>query len=207
MNRYYILGTLFMLILAGCVTPPTYQPPVTDGRPDDGEVSECKTVITEEPYTEEVCSQITYTEEECEMKELNYTSTTIAMTDLCVEDGPCVGKDLFECIRTCKRAMKRCKMNITNTDKYEGTWVAGATFGYNGAAFVKNPISAIIDPGKTYTFDFYQIYTLGDPPSTATCSVTVLYPAITKVCLNIEKTGTRCENVTRMRAIETEVCD
>jgi len=208
MNRYYILGTLLMFILAGCITPPAYQAPAQqDSRPSDGGAVECRMVITEEPYVEEVCNQVSFTEQECDMKELNYTSGQIAVTDLCVDDGACVGKQLTECISTCKRAMKRCRLNITNIDKYSGTWVVGAAFGYNGASFVKNPQSQEIDPGKSHIFDFQQIYTLGSPPSSATCSVTVIYPAITKVCVDVEKTRIDCSNVTRLRAVETEVCD
>lgn len=204
--KYYILAATFMFIIAGCVTT-TPESETLANVGTQGDVPFCRTVITEEPYTEEVCQQISYTEEECEMKELTYTSGQIAMTDLCVEDGECVGKDITACPLTCERAMKRCRMNITNEDAYEGTWIVGATFGYNGAAFVKNPESEAIEPGETYTFDFQQIYSMGSPPSTATCSVTVLYPAIAKICVNIEKTRTDCSNITRMRAVETEVCN
>ncbi len=204
--KYYILGAMFMLILAGCIGGTPEVP--TDGDTDtDDDVIECHIVLTEEPYTEEVCEEVTYMEEECEMRELTYTSSQIMITDLCADDGDCVGKDVFECLYTCTGAMKRCQINITNTDEYEGTWVVGATFGYNGAAFIKNPESKKILPGETYTFDFQQLYTLGDPPSTATCTVTVLYPAIKNVCINVEKTRIDCTNVTKMRVVETEVCN
>jgi hypothetical protein len=202
----YALTTMFMLILAGCIAGPGPIPSPEES-PQEEPVVSCRTVIVEEPYIEEVCEQVSYTEEECEMKELNYTSSQITMTDLCVDDGDCVGKDVSECIRTCTRAMKRCQMEITNEDAYEGTWVVGATFHYNGASFVKNPESKDILPGKSHIFDFQQIYTLGDPPTTATCTVSVLYPAITKVCVDVEKTRIDCTNVTKMRAVETEVCN
>ncbi len=203
--KYYILAATIMIIIAGCVTPAPETGTPTNG--GNGGTPFCRTVITEEPYTEEICQEITYTEEECEMKELTYTSGQITMVDLCVEDGECVGKEISACPLTCERAMKRCRMNITNEDKYDGTWTVGATFAYDGASFVKNPESELIDAGKTYTFDFQQIYSLGSPPTTATCSITVLYPAVVKVCVDVEKTRIDCSNITRMRAVETEVCN
>ncbi len=206
MNRYYIITVLLMVITAGCVTPPiTETAPKDEYRPT---VPECRLVYQEEPYIEEVCANVSYTEEECDMKELDYTVGQIIKTDLCIQDGECVGKNLYDCFGRCSAAMKRCRMNITNNDeKHGGVWVVGATFGYEGAAFVKNPQDKEIMPGETHIFDFEQMYDLGTPPTVATCTVTVLYPAVVRDCVDVTKTRVDCINVTKTRVTQVEVCD
>ncbi len=208
MNRYYLLSAMMLIFIAGCVEIP---PPVMEPGPsgEGPEAPECRIAYVEEPFEEEVCAEVIYNVEECDMKELEYTASQIAKTDLCIADGPCVGKTLYgNCLYACTRAMKRCQMNITNNDeRLSGTWVVGATFTFNGAAFVKNPQSVLIPPGETHVFDFEQMYQLGDPVTVATCSVTVLYPAITRDCVLVERTRTECENITKTRIIQEEICD
>ena len=207
MNRYSILAALMLIFIAGCLQPGV---PIEENEETNGvtPTPECRIVYVEEPYTEEVCQEVGYIEEECEMKELEYTSGRIMKTDLCSADGDCVGKNLYECFYTCTAAMKRCRMNITNNDpKLAGTWVVGATFSYDGAAFVKNPEQAMIEPNETYTFDFEQIYALGSPPVMATCTITVIYPAVGRDCVQVEKTRIECQDVEKTRIIQEEVCD
>lgn len=211
MNKYLvIIGMMMLILIAGCTTqnPDTNNGGTTQNPITNPPSSECRTVPTEQPYVEEECTDITYTEEECQMKELNYTAGNMKVTDLCIEDGACVGKSVYTCLYDCQRSMKRCEMNITNNDEtYAGTWVVGATYAYAAAAFVKNPQTVTIDPKETYTFDFEQMYDIGQPPTIAVCSLTVLYPAIVRECVQVEKTRTDCMNVTKARIVQQEVCD
>lgn len=205
MNRIYIPTVLMIILIAGCIQLPPAQP---SPEVEEPAAPECRVVYVEEPYVEEECRDVIYSEEECTMKELEYTAGQIVKTDLCTADGGCVGKSIYDCLYQCERAMKRCQMNITNNDEeLEGTWTVGATFSYDGASFVKNPQSVEILPGKTHTFDFEQIYQLGDPPTGATCTVTVIYPAIVKDCVFVEKTRFDCENVSKTRIVQQEICD
>jgi len=201
-----LIGAL--LIFAGCVD---LGEPMDNWTADDVEpVVSCRTVTEEVPYVEEECEDVTYSEEECEMRALEYTSGDLEITDLCIDGQPeCVGANLGACINKCSRAMKRCKMDITNDDEdYDGTWTVGATFSYNGASFIKNPESADIGPGKTYTFDFTQIYDVGsENPKMATCTLTMIYEAVVKDCRMVTRKATECQNVTKTRIVEREICE
>ncbi len=212
MNRYLIgLSAIILILIAGCIEAPEVPGLNGDGTGPTGPtgVKECRTVYVEEPYTEEVCNEVTYSEPECIEKELDYTAGTIQKTDLCVADGECTGKSLYvdQCLYFCSGAMKRCQMDITNNDeKLAGTWVLGATFAYSGASFVKNPQTATIEPGATHTFDFEQMYQL-DSLNIATCSLYVLHPVTAKDCVNVERKRTDCTNVTKTRIVSQEICD
>lgn len=197
-----------VLIFAGCIDMNGAMEPWT---PEEVEpVEKCRTVTEEIPYVEEECNDITYSEEECEFRALEYTSGDMVIVDLCIEGQPeCIGADLGGCINKCTRAMKRCRMDITNNDEdYEGTWTFGATFSYDGASFIKNPQSAEIAPGKTHTFDFTQIYDVGSQnPTMATCTLTVVYEAIVKDCRMVTREAVECKNVTKTRIVEREICE
>ncbi len=207
MNRYYIFGMLLLIFIAGCIqttAPPTEEKPPTTITPP---IKECRTLPTEEPYIEEECINVTYVEEECILKELEYTVSPVTKIDLCTS-GTCTGKPISECFYSCTSAMTRCQMNITNKDeKHSGTWVVGANFGYMSASFVKNPQTAEIPPGGTHTFDFEQMYNMGELPTIASCTLTVLYPAIVRDCVQVEKTRVDCKNVSKVRIVQREVCD
>lgn len=213
MNRYIIgLSAIMLILIAGCIQTPSGMPGQDGSTGDtngDGKV-ECRTVYVEEPYVEEVCAEVTYSEPECVEKELNYTAGPITKTNLCVADGECTGKDIFGegCLYQCSGAMQRCRMNITNEDpKLAGIWVVGATYSYGGASFVKNPQSVEIEPGETHSFDFEQMYQLGSPPALASCSLYVVHPVVVKDCIEVQKTKIDCENVTKTRIVQEEVCD
>ena len=164
-------------------------------------------VPVEQPYTEEECVDVAYTEEECNMKELEYAASPVVKLDLCVS-GSCTGRNISECFYSCNSAMTRCRMNITNKDeKYPGIWMVGASFGYMEASFVKNPQTAEIPPGETFTFDFEQMYDMGQLPTIASCTLTVLYPAVVRDCVQVERTRTDCLNVSKVRIVQQQVCD
>jgi len=214
MNRYIIgLSAIMLILIAGCIQTPEVG--LANGAQSTGStsgssaVSDCRVVYVEEPYTVEECRNITYTERVCQEKELEYTAGPIEKTDLCTADGGCTGKELLgECLYQCSGAMKRCRMNITNNDpKLTGTWVVGATFSYGGAAFVKNPQTLIIKPGETRTFDFEQLYQLDQKYNIASCSVYVMHPTLADECIDVVNTDRVCENVTKTRIVQEEICD
>ena len=212
MNRYLIgLSAIMLILIAGCIQTPEVG--VVNGAQTTGSgtssIPECKTAYVEEPYTVEECKNVTYTEPVCKEKELEYTAGPIVKTDLCTADSDCTGKTLIgECIYQCSGAMKRCRMNITNNDpQLTGTWVLGATFSYSDASFVKNPQTITIKPGQTATFDFEQLYQLDQKYNIASCTVYVLHPTVVDECINVVKTEMLCENVTKTRIVQEEVCD
>lgn len=207
-KKLSVMLIIAALFFAGCVGVAEPEGEL----PDEGipPIVSCRTTTEEVPYVEEECDDVTYSQEECEMRALNYTAGSVRVTDLCIEGQPeCVGANLGGCINKCTRAMKRCRMNITNNDKdYDGTWTVGATYSYDGASFIKNPESADISPGKTYTFDFTQIYDVGSQnPTMATCTLTLIYEAIVKDCRMVTRKAVECKNVTKTRIIEREICE
>jgi len=210
MNRY-LAGILMLILISGCLELPSTTEQPENGVGPISASTQCRMVYVEEPYEEEECREVAYTEEQCARRELSYSVTPIVKTDICTQNGDCVGKALLEnidCLYTCTQAMKRCQMNITNNDpQYDGVWVVGATFSYKDAAFVKNPLSVEIPDGESFTFSFEQIYSLGTPPTFASCSLSVLYPAIVRECIQVEKARIDCMNVTKVRIVQQEVCD
>ena len=208
MKKTIIMLIAAVLISAGCIDMGEVVEPLAPEEP--GEIVTCRTVAEEIPYVEEECEDVTYSEEECDMRALEYTSGDLVVVDLCIEGQPeCVGANLGGCINKCTRAMKRCRMDITNNDEeYEGIWTLGATFSYDGASFIKNPESAEIRPGSTHTFDFTQIYDVGSQtPTMATCTLTMIYEAIVKDCRMVTRKAIECKNVTKTKVVEREVCE
>jgi hypothetical protein len=197
-----IILLLFFGCLDGGVTTPPEQPPEQPSTPV------CRMVSITEPYTEVECWNVTYTEQVCERKALEYFQSKTNKVDLCTSDSDCVGKELVNCPNTCAKAMKRCRMNITNLNtKKSGTWTVGATFSRDSIGFEKEPISKKIEPEQTFTFDFTQLYDLGQGGSSLECELLVLDTPVVEFCHDEARTFEECEEVTRYKTIEREVCE
>ncbi|MEM3075340.1 MAG: hypothetical protein QW590_00775 [Candidatus Bilamarchaeaceae archaeon] len=193
------------LLLLGCITLGGVEKPI-ETQPETIP-QQCRVVTEQIPYLEEVCREEMHGREECEYKELSFVVSQVEEIDLCMEGDSCSGKPLGECISRCTKAMKRCKMNITNLDtRHSGVWSVGATFTQGKNSFIKNPESAEILPGRTHTFDFTQIYSLGIPSTSATCSLYVLTNASVRDCKTVSRPVTVCENVTKVREEQRVVC-
>lgn len=199
----------FMLFLAGCLQGPNGNPLTPWIANNQSQpVQVCHQVQTETPYQEEVCKDYSVTKEECALRELNYTSSRVQENDICMSGGKCSGGPLSDCMPGCDQASKRCILEITNNDpQYEGTWVVGATFYYPGASFIKNPQSIDIAPGQKGRFDFTQIYSIGEKQTTASCSLTVIYPGSARDCKQVTTADVRCENVTKTKLVDQEICN
>lgn len=199
--RYLILfGILVMMV--GCVgqeviplEPPFEQPE-----------KECTNVTEEIPVTHEECTNISYTEEVCERRALAYTSVEPPIVHLCVADGPCVGSLLSEC-PFCAKAMTRCMMVITNEDSKRGTWKVGAKFTLGKSGFIKDPITATIEPNESATFDFQQIYVPPKPISSASCELYMVEEPVIDDCHQETRTKRECTDVTSYVTTVREVCE
>ncbi|MFH2101025.1 MAG: hypothetical protein ABII71_02975 [Candidatus Micrarchaeota archaeon] len=202
------LGLSLFLLFFGCLNPevvtpppgvPVSQPPLLPG---------CKIVTITEPYEETVCYNITYTDEVCERKALEYSVSQISTVDLCTSDGGCVGKDISTCLNICQSAMKRCRMNLTNLDDTSaGVWVVGANFTTGKVGFDKEPTSAYIKAGDTFTFDYSQLYSLGLYGNSMACSLFVVGAPVVDVCHMESRDDTQCDEITRYKTVEREVCE
>ncbi|MFH1222110.1 MAG: hypothetical protein V1492_03430 [Candidatus Micrarchaeota archaeon] len=197
-----------ILFLAGCINGPA------NGSNNSwvgtqGNIKTCRLVAEETPYTEQVCNDLSESKEECAMRELNYSAGKLIESDICMSGaGNCGGEQLINCIPGCTQANKRCRMTITNLDpQHQGTWTMGATFVYSGQSFVKVPVSIKLAPGESGTFDFLQIYGLGDRPTQATCTLSMIYPAIVQDCKTITHLRTDCKNITKTKLVEKEICE
>ncbi|VVC03013.1 Uncharacterised protein [Candidatus Bilamarchaeum dharawalense] len=191
-----------MLIFAGCVTLPTETP-----NNDNTKQPTCKIVNKELPVTRYECQNYSKTTNICDKRLLNYTVMGLSKNTLCSADGTCTGREINEC-KECSRAMTRCILTIKSTEKkVSGTITVQANFTFHNAAFMKDPISHVIDAGETATFDFYQIYEPGKPISTADCQLGVVGQPEIEECNDITKTETECQPVTRMESTPVEVCE
>jgi hypothetical protein len=196
-----LIGIFAALLMAGCVSPSTEVPPGKEpAKP------ECRTVTEQVPQTKEECGELAYTEPVCGLRKLNYSITQPPRVDLCIEGPGCVGKPLGDC-QACTKAMTRCIMTIKNEEEQKaGTWVVGANYSLNGAGFIKEPISSTIDPGKSFAFDFNQIYNPGSPISSAKCVLFVISDPWIEDCHEETRTKIDCRNVTTTVTVQREVC-
>ncbi len=201
--RYLILLGIIAIFLVGCAGPielPPEQPPGEEER-------RCTTVTEQVPFIEEECANVSYTEQVCERKKLQYTSTSLPRVDLCISEGPCSGKPLSEC-PGCLNAMTRCQLVLTNNDESKsGSWTVGADFTIGNFGFVKDPITHTIGPKESATFDFHQIYNPGYPINSALCELYVLKEPVVDVCHEETRTRHECTNVTKYTTVEKEVCE
>ncbi len=204
-----LIGLSFFILLIGCVSPELEEQPTEE--PEESQqpnTPECKMVTITEPYVETVCWNVTYTEEVCKIKSLKFLASSVEETHLCTKDGNCVGKPLSDCFHVCEGAMKRCKMNITNLDeRYSGVWVVGANFSIDGSGFIKEPQRLEIPAGKTKTFDFTQLYALNTGGNSMKCSLYLLETPKVEDCKLVGREATECEEVTKHRKVEKEICE
>ena len=164
-------------------------------------------VSEQQPYLEETCSDVSVTKPVCGIRALPYDMHNLSTLHLCVNDGECVGKPLGDC-QTCSRAMTRCGILLSNDDKKSsGAWVVGANFSVSGGGFIRDPITKTLAPGESYEFDFEQMYTPGNPISSATCTVFLISAPKVDDCIDETRTTTECKNVTKYQAVERQVCE
>lgn len=204
----FIICLSLFLVLFGCVNDDG-----TGGKPDQTNQSgskspECKVITITEPYDELMCWNITYTEEVCDKKALEYTVSKVDRFDLCTDSGGCAGMSIVDCESGCDFAMKRCRMNITNNDKdLAGVWVVGANFTVDGNGFIKDPITQTIKAGELYTFDITQLYNVGRTGSSVDCELFVIESPVVEDC-HMESTVTpQCKSVTSYKEIQKESCN
>lgn len=205
---HIVLGLSLFLVLFGCLTPEATPPPPGVPTPQSPSLPGCKMVTITEPYQVTECWNLTFTEEVCDRKALEYAVSAVHTLDLCTQDSDCVGKQLVECPRTCEGAMKRCRMNVTNLDDANaGVWVAQANFTIDNLGFEKEPTSAFILPGETFTFDYTQLYKLGLYGSSMECTMGLVSTPVAEVCHLEGRETTQCDEVTRYKTVEREVCE
>jgi len=194
-----------MLFVSGCVSLPSN----SQGVPQQNQTpaKTCRTVIDEVPETKEQCSNVTLTEQSCGVRTLNYSVTRLPKVDLCISEGGCLGKPLGEC-PYCVKVMSRCILRIQSLEEQKtGTWSVGANYSLGNSSFLKNPITLTIGPNQTADFDFNQIYTVGYPINSASCTLAVAYEPTVDECVQVTRTKTECKNVTSTARTQREVCD
>ena len=200
MRTFMLLGLFAMLLVAGCTAPA-----LPSGQPQQPGVT-CRNVTVVQPVTTEQCGDVQTTQQVCGLRKLPYKSVLLPKVDLCIIDGDCAGNPLSQC-QHCTTAMTRCTLVIENLDQVaSGTWSVSATYRIGKAGFDKGPITAVIEPNSTYSFDFQQIYVPGDPVNSANCNVTVSGEATVNDCHGETRTTRECRNVTGNANVQTTVC-
>ena len=204
--RNLMLICLAALIVAvGCISMTAPSGPATPGTETPNKTCHMATIQT--PVTSEQCEDVTFTDQVCAKRKLNYTVSYAPRVDLCIGDGACVGKPVSACTSTCQNIMSRCIMTIENKDRAKsGTWIVGATFSIKNFGFIKEPITQSIGPGQKGAFDFYQIYTATDSVNTATCNLTITSEPIIDDCHDETRTKRTCQNVTTFKTSQQQVC-
>jgi hypothetical protein len=192
------------MFIAGCVTPPNGglpKPPVTPP------VQECSTVIDQVPYEELVCGDVSFTEQVCTLRPLEYSLSSPPKVDLCISDSGCNGLPLGDC-QGCTQAMTRCILKIKNEETQKsGTWSVGANYTLGNSGFLKDPITHVIAPGETVAFDFNQIYSPSYPINSASCSLFVSSKPWIEDCHEETRSREECRNMTKTKPVEREVCE
>lgn len=192
------------LFIAGCIEAPVLPEPL---KPATKPSVTCRNVTEQVPITKEECSDVSYTEQVCVKRKLNYTKSLSVPSHLCIGDGKCVGEPLSECT-FCTKAMTRCIMTITNKDpKRTGTWTVKANYTLGNSGFEKEGITKIIGPNESATFDFHQIYIPGYPTFSATCILFVADEPVIDECHEETSLKKVCKNVTSYTTREKQVCN
>ena len=200
----YILLLLSILLVFGCVGSPVGAPPAQEETEDE---KTCRTVTEMVPRMVEECGEVSYTEEDCGKRELEYNTSMNPISHLCWIDGDCGGKPLSTCV-DCTKAATRCTMLITNQDeKKSGTWSVGANFSLGNSLFARDPVTKTIEPGETEEFDFQHFYDPGKPINSATCELFIIDAAEVDDCVQITRTRQECSNVTKNVEVEKQVCE
>jgi hypothetical protein len=202
----YILLLLSILLIYGCVGSPIELPEPQEQTPvQPSQV--CRTVIDLVPQTVEECGDVSYTEEDCGKRALEYNTSMNPVTHLCWIDGECVGKPLSTCV-SCLKAATRCTLLLTNNDpKKSGTWSVGANFTIGNSLFSRDPVTKTIGPGETGVFDFQHFYDPGKPINSANCVLFVTKAAEVDDCVQVTRTRQECTNITTNVEVERQVCE
>ncbi|MBD3210559.1 hypothetical protein GF318_04225 [Candidatus Micrarchaeota archaeon] len=204
MRIFILMVTVLVMFLAGCNGVPA-APEMQEGEEDESGL-QCRNVTEEIPVVEEICEEVSYTEEVCGIRKLEYAATELPKVDLCVRDGPCVGEPLKNC-PDCDKAMSRCVLVITNEDDKEGTWEVGANYTIGAFGFNKEPVSHSIKPNESFAFDFNQLYAPGKPINSARCELFIMEEPMIDDCHDETRTVLECRNVTNIETVVTEVCE
>jgi hypothetical protein len=198
-----ILIVLGILIIAGCVSTPQAQPSQNQTVPK----ASCRNVTEQQPYITEVCNDIQVTKQVCGMRDIPYDYHKMTTINLCLSDGNCSGKPLGDC-QVCTTAMTRCGIIITNNDKQaSGAWGVAANFTVKGGGFNMNPVTKVIAPNESAEFDFQQMYTPGNPISSANCVVGLVSAPKVDDCHDETRIASECENVTKYKQVDKQVCE
>jgi hypothetical protein len=171
---------------------------------------QCRTIIVQEPYMAQECQNVSKMEEVCDVRELNYSKTDVTKIWLCTDKTLCV--DYYangSCVTYyCSKGMTRCHMNLTNNDPQKtGEWAVAANFTVDGATFGKNPVKETLLPGETANFNFEQFYVMDLNQKKAECEIFVSEPAKIRDCSFITKITEQCQNVTKYKDVEKQVCE
>jgi hypothetical protein len=197
----FVLGMFF-----GCISMLD-----SNGAPQDVPTAPtCRTVIVQEPYTEEVCQNVSKMEEVCETITLNFSLSDINKTNICVEEGLCVNWFPNGTCTTyyCSKAMMRCQMHLTNLDTQKsGTFGISANFTLGDATFNKEEITHTIFPTESATYDFNQFYVMDINQVKADCDLSVTSDAKLQDCRIESRIFEDCANTTKYQEVEKEICN
>jgi len=194
---------IFLGILFGCVSAPLQNPLQPNATPS------CSTVTTQEPYQEQVCQNVSKMDQVCANRELNYSLSPATKTYLCSENNLCVNwLGNGTCVTYyCSNGMTRCTANLTNLDPQKsGTWSVGANFSLDGKVFGKNPVEVTLLPSESEIVDFDLFYGMDINQLKADCSIFISTPSRIQDCSFVTTTALDCQNVTKYRDVEKQVC-
>jgi len=204
LRNLVIFGLILALLLAGCTTQQVQPTPQPKPTPQTGKI--CRNITEQIPIVSEVCENVSYTENICGIRKLNYSTLNPIKIDLCISEGACSGMPLGDC-PSCQQAMSRCMLIVQNKeDQKSGMWSVGANFTIGTFGFNKDPITSYIGPNENHTFDFNQIYVPGDPISSAVCSLSILSDPTIEECHQETRPKLVCRNETVMESVQKEVC-
>jgi hypothetical protein len=207
MLRYVLVG-IMLIALFGCLMPVSSQ---AQNRTQENTTTDCKVVVTQEPFTEEICQNVSKMEEVCENRELNYSLAAVEKNFVCLEDSLCMdrGPDGVCYYKLCSKGMTRCRSNITNLDPQKtGVWGVAANFSFDsGTLFEKNPVSKTLFPNETRALDFEQSYEMDLNQKKPSCTIFVKTPAKLQDCNFITKLIENCINTTKNKTVEKTVCN
>jgi hypothetical protein len=203
----HVILLLSILLVFGCVSSPIDLPILEDEHTPQETPKVCRNVTDLVPQVVEECGEVSYTEEECGKRKLEYNSSMNPISHLCWIDGDCGGKPLSTCT-SCLKAATRCTLKLTNNDeKKSGTWTVGANFTQSNSLFSRDPVTKTIGPGETGVFDFQHFYDPGKPINSANCVLFVKTEAEVDDCIQITRTRQECTNVTTNVEVQRQVCE
>ena len=101
-----------LALVLGCISPAA--PPQENN--SVANTSSCRTVVTNEPYNDTACQNVSSMGQVCDTVVLNYSVSNTAKSEICVDKSLCAATDAFgNCISYyCSQGMTRCSVNITN---------------------------------------------------------------------------------------------